>query len=92
MFRRKRTAILIEEERFLKITFRRHESLAWCKECGEQVKLITLEEAAEIIRVTPRAIYDLIERQAIHVLEFNNSWPAICLKSLLKSKQRTADS
>jgi predicted HTH domain antitoxin len=84
MIRRKRTAILIEEESFLKITLRRHESLAQCKECGEQVKIITLEEAAEIVRMAPRAIYDLIERKVIHVAEFDDGWLAICLKSLLK--------
>lgn len=84
MIRRKRTAILIEEEKFLKITLRSHQSLAWCKGCGEQVKIITLEEAAEIIRVTPRAIYDLIVREVIHVLEFDDGWMSICLKSLLE--------
>lgn len=93
MIRRNRTAIVIEEERFLKITLRSHQSLAWCKGCGEQVKVITLEEAAEIIRVTPCAIYDLIEREVIHVPKFDNGWMTICLKSLLKGfkqRQRTA--
>lgn len=84
MIRRKRTTILIEEERFLKITLRSRGSLAWCKECGEQVKIVTPEEAAEIVLVTPRAIYDLIEREAVHVLEFDDGWLAICLESLLK--------
>lgn len=83
MIRRNRTTILIEEERFLKITLRSHQSLAWCKGCGEQVKIITLEEAAEIIRVTPRAIYDLIEREVIHVPACEEGWVTICLKSLL---------
>jgi hypothetical protein len=84
MIRRKRTAILIEEESFLKITVRRHESLAQCKECGEQVKIITLAEAEEIVRLTPRAIHDLIERKVIHVAEFVDGSLAICLKSFLK--------
>ena len=85
MIRRKRTAILIEEERFLRITLRRNESLAWCKECCEQVKVITLEEAAEIICVTPREINCLIELDAVHVPEFDEGRRAICFKSLLKS-------
>ena len=85
MIRRKIMAILIEEEKSLKITWRRRESLAWCKECGEQVKMITPHEAAEIIHVTPRAIYELIEREALHVPEFDGGRPAICLKSLLKN-------
>lgn len=84
MIRTKRTAILIEEERSLKITLRSSRSLAWCKECGTQVMIITPEQAAEIVRVTPRAIYDLIEREAVHLPESDDGWLAICLKSLLK--------
>jgi hypothetical protein len=78
-------AILVEEERSLKITWRRRESLVWCKECGEQVKIISPEEAAEIIHVTPRAINMLVESEALHVPEFDGGWLAICLKSLLKN-------
>jgi hypothetical protein len=91
MIRRKMMAILVEEERSLKITWRRRQSLAWCIECGEQVKIITPEEAAEIIHVTPRAIYVLIEREALHVPEFDGGWLAICLKSLLKNISSATD-
>lgn len=82
MIRIKRTAILIEEERFLKITLHSHGSLAWCKECGEHVNIVKPEEAAEIVRVSPRAIYALIERDAVHFQEFDGEL-AICIRSLL---------
>jgi len=83
MIRRKRTTILIEEERFLKITLRSDGCLAWCTECGGQVNIVTAEEAAKIVRVSPRAIFALIEREAVHLQEFDEGWLAICMKSLL---------
>jgi excisionase family DNA binding protein len=81
---RKRTEIIIETERILLIS-RRSESYAlWCERCGKSLPMLTVEEAAAVLRVQVDEIFRRIEDEQLHSVQLTGRRMRICPNSLLK--------
>ena len=80
---KRRTRITIETAEVMLVR-RRANAMGelWCRQCGEQVVMVTPERAAMLAFVSPRAIYRRVERGAIHFVEMPEGSLLICLKSL----------
>jgi hypothetical protein len=83
MIRRKRTAIIIEEQTALEITWHGSGTLAWCQDCGEEVSTVSQEKAAQILGTKPGEINLLIHNQVIHCVVSSVDRLAICVKSII---------
>ena len=79
---RKRTEITIETDRLVVLRGRKVSIVSWCRECRQQIKMVTVDEAAIIGGVSPRAIYRSIEAREIHFLERADGLLLICPRSL----------
>lgn len=91
MIRRKRTAIIIEEQTALEITWHDSGSLAWCQECNEQVSIVSAEIAVGILGVSPGEIDLLIHNKAIHCVISTAGRLAICVKSIIRGISSLVD-
>ena len=82
---RKRTArITVETERLLVITRSQACFEGWCHECGAEVNLICLEEAAAIAGASQRAIFRWTEAGEIHFTETEDGKVMFCLTSITR--------
>ena len=80
-----RTEITVETHRVLLISRPAVSRTAWCPECGADIRVITPEEAATMIRVNARAIYRLVEADLLHFTEPPGGLLLICLNSLMQA-------
>jgi hypothetical protein len=53
-----------------------------CAECGEP--MLAIEQAAKLLQITQRRIFQIIEIEAIHFTEMEAGALMICLNSLAK--------
>ena len=83
MIRRKRTAIIIEEQTALEITWHGSGALAWCQDCDEEVSIVAPEKAALILGVKTGELDLLIDNKVMHCLVSTASGLAICVKSII---------
>jgi len=62
----------------------------WCHVCGDQVGMVSTEQAAVMIGVSSRTIYQCVESGQIHFADTPEGLLLICLKSLseMDSKRR----
>lgn len=79
---KKKTKLTIETERVLVIRRGSVGRRAACGACGEVVGLLTADEAAALLRVSPRAIYRQVEGGRVHFTETPDGALLICLNSL----------
>lgn len=82
--RTKRTTITVEAERLLVITSRR-KLVAQCMECGGPSRLVTVEQAAALTRISARVAYRMVEAHQVHFMETTEGALLICLNSLSDS-------
>lgn len=54
----------------------------WCEICMTLVKMISVEEAAMISRVSAETIYQNIEKRCLHFIQASSGTYFICLSSL----------
>ena len=54
----------------------------WCAACGRQVRMVTPDEAASILRVSSRLIYRRVEDDSLHFMETAEGRLLICSNSL----------
>jgi len=87
--RKKRTEITVETERTLVIRRRYRAVEAWCDECNAMVIMIRPDQAAAVSGRSLRAIFNDIERAALHFAEQADGMILICLNSLLKEKLKS---
>ena len=85
---KKRTEITIETERVIVIRHRRLPVRAWCQSCGEQVVMVTVDEAARAARVSARTLYRWVEAEKLHFVETAEGGLLICYESLSAGKDR----
>jgi hypothetical protein len=83
MIRRKRIEIIIEEQSALEITWHDSGASAWCQECGENARIVSLEKAAQILGVSSGEIDLLIHSKVIHCVVSTAGRLAICIKSMI---------
>jgi hypothetical protein len=82
---RKRTEITVETDRV--VIIRRHRSnRTWCRQCGSEVDLISLGEAAVVAGLPEEAFLHGAQAKGWHVLEDGEGTSLVCLESLLKSQ------
>ena len=80
--RRKRTEIVVDVDEVFVIRSRHTLSFAWCAECGDQMQMITPDQAATIAGLSSRIIYRWIEARRIHFTETGEGQLLICQNSL----------
>jgi len=79
--RTKRTEITVETDEFIFSRAVRGPVTAWCARCGARVRMVSPEEAARIVGVTPRTIYRWVDAASIHFVE-EDSHVLVCLPAL----------
>ena len=57
-------------------------AVAWCPECGQQVEMVTPDEAASRTHLGARAIYRRVEAGSIHYLELSGGGLLVCTNSI----------
>lgn len=80
MATKRRTEIIIETERI--IVLPPSAAAGWCPACSLQVEMVTPEQAAALVNVTPRIIYRWVEAQLLHFVEEETGQLLICRNSL----------
>ena len=88
MRKHKTTRITLETERHLLIS-RRESLFALCEACGDEVRLVTVNEAAAIAGINSLSVYRLVDAGTLHYAETGAGELIICTASLgdLISKQ-----
>jgi hypothetical protein len=84
MRKKRRTDIMVETDQVLVIRQQRSLTQTWCQGCAEQVKMVTVEQAAAVAGVSLRAIFRRVEAGKLHFTETPDGLLFICLNSLLK--------
>jgi hypothetical protein len=79
-----RTEITIQTDRLVLIRGRRS-TRAWCNQCGREVEMVGLSQAAALAGGGDPVPPDSTEDLGWHVSEDQNGSPLICLESVLKS-------
>ena len=78
---------MMQTDRILTIR-RGHATSAWCQECGREVGLVSLEDAAAIARTAASTLLQSSHSQQWHYCEDRDGALLICLESLVKSMWR----
>lgn len=81
----KRTEITIETDRILVLSRRKVSLVAWCNECSQRTKMVTVDEAATIAGVTSRTMYRWADAEKLHFTETAEGVLMICFSSLQDS-------
>jgi len=86
MTRTTRTRITIQTERVLVMG---HRSLyGLCIECGDEVRMATIDQASAMVGVSSREIYREIESGNLHFMETPKGSVLVCFNSLNDSNLR----
>jgi hypothetical protein len=59
-------------------------SVIWCPDCGEEVRMILAEKAATVCQCSRRRIYRWIEDGSLHFVETPEGEALVCGRSLSK--------
>ena len=76
------TEIAIETDKVVIIQRRGGAITKWCTKCGDAVGMVTPDEASLLLGISSRAVYQLVEADAVHYLETGQGMLLICLKSI----------
>jgi hypothetical protein len=88
MTKTRRMRITIQTERLLVIN-RSRSLYSLCAACGDEVRMVTIDQAAVLARVTSREIYREVEAGMIHFIETTEGSLLICVNSLNDSSLQT---
>ena len=77
-----RTEVFIETTETFIVKRNRTFIRTWCEDCGREVGMVTLPEAALLTSHDVRAIRSMMENQHIHFRYLKPETPYICLRSL----------
>jgi hypothetical protein len=78
---KKRTEVMIETERLLVIR-NRPQSVMWCERCRDEVRMLTVDQAALVTGVRSLIIYRMVETGDLHFAENDEGILLVCLRSL----------
>lgn len=62
---------------------------AWCESCLDVAHCLTLESAAEVMRIPFRTLFALLKSGKLHVVEAGSKLPLICCNSISTSPTET---
>ncbi len=82
MATKRRTEIIVETERVIVVPQATAPLHLWCHSCSARVEMVTPEQAARLLQVTPRVVYRWVEAQLLHFLEEPDGRVLICRNSL----------
>lgn len=88
MTTRKLTEIIIETERTLIVGSSLQATIMRCPDCATEVEMLPPEQAAAIVKVTPRTIYRWVEAHLLHFAEDPEGRLLICRHSLYSQIRR----
>jgi uncharacterized protein with PIN domain len=88
MATKKLTEIIIETERTLIVGTSRSPARMRCPVCAIEVEMLSPEQAAAIVKVTPRTIYRWVEAHLLHYTEDPEGLLLICHPSLYGQVRR----
>ena len=77
-----RTEVFIETSEILIIKRNRTFVRAWCEDCGREVSMLPLYEAALLTGHDVKTIYSMMENRHTHFCYLKSETPYICLRSL----------
>ena len=80
---KRRTKITVETDEIMIIRQRRRLLRSWCRECAQQVTMVTVDQAATVANKSSRLIYRMAEAGYIHFAETPEGFLLICLQSLV---------
>jgi hypothetical protein len=83
----KTTEITIETERIVSITRRCQAASGWCPTCDREIMMITAPEAAEVLGISRRGMFQAVELGHLHAVELSDQL-MICLVSLVRMQSR----
>lgn len=82
---RRRREISVETHQVVTISKPGREVVTRCAECGEQVRMLTIEEAMAMTSASSRQIHRRIEAGEVHFTETTEGFLLMCMNSLLES-------
>ncbi|MBI4468270.1 MAG: hypothetical protein HY650_03000 [Acidobacteria bacterium] len=82
MGRKRRIEITVETDRVTIIRSDRNVLRGWCQRCGEQVSMLTVDQAASVACLTPRTINSLVEAERLHFTQTPEGSLLVCLNSV----------
>lgn len=77
-----RTEVFIETSETFIIKRNRTFVRTWCEDCGREVSMLPVEEAALLTGHDIKAIRSMMEKRHIHFSCLKPETPSICLRSL----------
>jgi hypothetical protein len=84
MRKRRKTEIVVERDQVLVIRQLEPRDPLRCTECGELVRMASVDEAAAIAQASARTIHHWVDEGRVHFRETDDGQLFICLNSLLK--------
>lgn len=79
---KRRIEINIDRQRLVVLKRRGGAVAEWCGDCGEQVAMLTPDQAAVIANVSSRTIYRRVEAGEMHYTETAEGLLLVCANSL----------
>jgi hypothetical protein len=79
---RRRIEIVFERDRTIVYSSRYLHQTAWCKQCGAEVRVITVFEAAKLAMVSTFTIYASVNDGGVHGWTTAEGILLVCLNSL----------
>jgi excisionase family DNA binding protein len=79
---RRRTEIIFERERTILYADRYLRQKRWCSQCGAEVEMVTVFEAARLIGVSSHTIYSQLQRGELHTWATGSGLVLVCVGSL----------
>jgi hypothetical protein len=79
---KRRIEITVERRRLIVLKRGRVSVLDWCGDCGEQVAMLTPDQAATIANVSSRTIYRRVEAGEMHYTETAEGFLLVCPNSI----------
>jgi len=79
---KRRTEIIVRTDRVLIVQRKNGSRLVWCRQCAEQIWMLTPEAAAVLVGVSTRAIYHWMETDEIHFSDPPGGPLLVCPRSL----------
>jgi hypothetical protein len=84
IFGPQRMEITIQTDRLVRIRGGRS-MRAWCHQCGREVEMVALCQAAALVGGREPALPDSVQSHGWHISGEQNGSPLVCLESVLKS-------
>jgi hypothetical protein len=84
--RARKMKITVESERLL-VVVQQRAIQSWCPDCGSEVRMVRLDEAAAIAAVSHKVIARRIDSHRVHFVSDSKAEVLICLNSLLQASR-----